>query len=70
MQVKVGVFLFLALLILVGGYYLVSTVKNPLSQPSVSVDTSRASVIQEMKELQRLETAQYPIDKIIEAKTE
>lgn len=70
MQVKVGVFLFLALLILVGGYYLVSTVKNPLSQPSVSVDTSRASVIQEMKELQRLETAQYTIDKIIEAKTE
>jgi len=70
MQVKIGVFLFIALLILVGGYYIVSSLTNPLAKPDIAVDTTRPSVIQEIKELQRLETAQFTIEKIIEAKTE
>ncbi len=70
MQVRIGIFLFFALLILVGGYYVVSSLKNPFSEPGVTIDTSRAAVVQEMKELQRLETAQYTIEKIIEASTQ
>lgn len=70
MQFKLSIFLFIALLILIGGYFVVSSVKNPFIEPSVRVDTSRPSVIQEIKELQRLETAQFTLEKIIEAKTE
>lgn len=37
--------------------------------PETNIDTSRAAIIKEIRELQRLETAVFTIDKIVEAGT-
>lgn len=40
--------------------------KNPFGIPGISIDTSRTSVVKEIQELNRLETASFTIEKIIE----
>ena len=56
-------------MLLAGGYFIYSNIQSVVAPTTIQVDTSRTSVIQEIKELQRLETAQFTIEKVIEAKT-
>jgi len=41
--------------------------KSPFSRPGISVDLSHSSVIKEIESLNRLETASFTIEKIVEA---
>ncbi len=41
--------------------------KNPLGKPNTYIDLSRPSVVKEMQALNRLETASFTIEKIVEA---
>lgn len=41
--------------------------KSPFGRPGVDVDLSRASVVKEIQSLDRLETASFTIEKIVEA---
>jgi hypothetical protein len=61
-------------LIKVGGVILIFVIaifliRQFFVQPRFSVNLSQASVIKEVRELQRLETASFTIEKIIDAKT-
>lgn len=46
---------------------LVVILRNPLARPGISIDLSHASVIKEIQSLNRLETASFTIEKIVEA---
>ncbi len=41
--------------------------RSPLGMPNIFTDTSRASVVKEIQGLNRLETASYTVEKIVEA---
>ena len=71
MSFKTLTTIILVLLVVIGGYFVYQYIRSAVSPNAadITVDTSRASVIQEIKELQRFETAQFTIDKIIEART-
>lgn len=58
-----GAFLIIGILILFGFYTF-------FGKPGIFVNTNSANVIKELKELNRLETASFTIEKIIEAGTE
>lgn len=60
---------FLLVLVVVALLVLVGWVVGRQKQGGVSINTSRASVIQEMRSLQRLETASFTIEKIIDGGT-
>lgn len=44
--------------------------KNPFATPTMKVDVSRPTVLKEIQELGRLETAQFTMEKVIEAGTQ
>lgn len=44
--------------------------KNPFAKPTIKVDVSRPTVLKEIQELGRLETAQFTLEKVIEAGTQ
>lgn len=69
MSFKTVLYLLLGIALLAGLLYLVSIFKNAFPQSGTTVDTSRTAVITEMRQLQRLETAQFTIEKVIEAGT-
>ncbi len=71
MSLRVVIYLLLGVLALLGVFYIFTWVKGFFPNASApTVDTSRTAVIQEIKRLNRLETAQYTIDKVIEAGTD
>ncbi len=61
------VYILVGLLLIAGLFYLVSWLKNIFPKSELTVDTSRTAVIKEIRSLNRLETAQFTIDKVIEA---
>lgn len=67
MSLRVILYLILGISILAGIFYVMTLISSLYSKSSTSVDTSRTAVIQEIKKLNRLETAQFTIDKVIEA---
>jgi hypothetical protein len=71
MSLRIVIYLLLGVFALLGVLYVFTWVKGFLPNASApTVDTSRTAVIQEIKRLNRLETAQYTIDKVIEAGTD
>ena len=52
------------------GFVFIKTTDNPFTTPDLAFDSSSQTVIKELRSLQRLETASYTIEKIIEAGTE
>lgn len=55
--------------LVLAGVLAVYTFRDAYGRPRVSIDASRASVVQQIREMQRLETASFTIEKIIEAGT-
>ncbi len=55
--------------LVLAGVLAVYTFRDAYGRPRVSIDASRASVVQQVREMQRLETASFTIEKIIEAGT-
>jgi hypothetical protein len=66
-NIKFFLYLILGVLVITGIFYLVSLLINFFPKQETTVDTSRTAVIQEIKKLNRLETAQFNIEKVIEA---
>lgn len=67
MSMRLLVYILVGLLLIAGLFYLVSWLKNIFPKSELTVDTSRTAVIKEIRSLNRLETAQFTIDKVIEA---
>jgi hypothetical protein len=71
MSLRVVIYLLLGILALLRVLYIFTWIKSFLPNGSYpTVDTSRTAVIREIKSLNRLETAQFTIDKVIEAGTD
>ncbi len=71
MSLRVVIFLLLGILALLGVLYIFTWINGFfLGASEPRVDTSRTAVIQEIKRLNRLETAQFTIEKVIEAGTD
>ncbi len=70
MQKIKQVFLFFTLaVILFFAVFAINTIKNLVNTPSVTIKMSETTVIKELRSLNRLETASFTIEKVIEAGT-
>ncbi len=70
MSLRTLIYLLLAILAIMGLFYVFNLLNGLINKSSTSVDISRTAVIREIKSLNRLETAQFSIDKVIEAGTD
>jgi hypothetical protein len=70
MSLRTVIYLLLGILVIAGMFYIFNLLNGLINKSSTSVDTSRTAVIREIKSLNRLETAQFTIDKVIEAGTD
>jgi hypothetical protein len=70
MSLRTLIYLLLAILAIMGLFYVFNLLNGLINKSSTSVDISRTAVIREIKSLNRLETAQFTIDKVIEAGTD
>lgn len=61
--------LVLILAIVIAGIYFVQTFQKGLQKPTTVINLNGASVIKELRDLNRLETASFTIEKIIDAGT-
>jgi hypothetical protein len=70
MSLRTLIYFLLAILAIMGLFYVFNLLNGLINKSSTSVDISRTAVIREIKSLNRLETAQFTIDKVIEAGTD
>lgn len=70
MSLRTVIYLLLGILVIAGMFYIFNLLNGLINKSSTSIDTSRTAVIREIKSLNRLETAQFTIDKVIEAGTD
>lgn len=62
-------FLFILILLFLGSFF-IFTVRNPFQKPETYINTNQTAVIKQMRQLSRLETASFTIEKVIDAGTQ
>lgn len=65
-KIKIGVIIVIVLIIVLSLVYTGLSIKNRFN-PSVTITTSSKTVIKELRSLNRLETASYTIEKVVDA---